>query len=113
MPVYIVNGSTGEYSDHREWIVCGYAQHSMALLLVNRLTAAFQSVVAVLGGNPYQWSIGMRERVADLLREHDPHLELDYTGVHYYVTECELRDDVPEITLALEKLTADDASEEI
>ena len=57
--VYVVEASTGEYSDHREWPLCAYEHEDEAKAHV----VAAQTWARA---NPY-----------------DPNMQIDYTGVRY------------------------------
>jgi hypothetical protein len=82
--IWTVNGSTGEYSDHRKWIVCAYcsekeaAEHAAnAQARANLLQAEYDYYSIPTGTNEFDPQMRMRS---------------DYTGTDYYVSMIELRD---------------------
>jgi hypothetical protein len=105
MKVYVVCGSTGEYSDHTEWAVCAYEKQEMAELLVTRLTQAVGAAAVSLrragvGGLEYE----ARRVLEAQLQLYDPECVIDYTGVRWWVQEVELRTEVPEVALDIEAI---------
>lgn len=89
-PIYIVMGTTGEFSDRSEWLVAAYASKEMAerhaLLCaqwveqnVNRTDSA--KFYAKDHANPY-----------------DPNMRVDfYTGVDWFVQSVPLRSEPPNV----------------
>lgn len=78
--VFVVVGSTGEYSDRSEWMVRAFLNRGAAEALVLRLAAWCD--VRQCG-----------ENAADIVRPdekpaEDPGFRCDYTGTRYSVAEC-------------------------
>lgn len=84
--VYVVSGSTGEYSDRTDWTVCAFETKAKAEALVKRLAAWCDE--RGVGENPKV----DRDDDGDLGRpEEDPGFMCDYTGTRYAVEAVELR----------------------
>lgn len=82
--VYVVMGTTGEYSDRTEWPVCAYLEESLAQEHITKATARAKEI-EVLRGDRYL-------RAPDgVVNEYDPDMSMDYTGTDYYCIEVELR----------------------
>lgn len=80
--IYIVEGSTGEYSDRREWPVMAYRNEEQAKAHVLK---------AQEWANQQRYDHGrVRE---DPRNPHDPGFQLDYTGTTYYYYAIELVED--------------------
>jgi len=91
MKIWIVHGSTGEYSDRMEWIVEAHVTEEAAHARVKRLTELLQGM-----GSYDTWD--RRKAMEKAMREHpegDPRCDIDYTGTSWYLSECELRTNVP------------------
>ena len=88
MKIYIVHGTTGEYSDRTEWIVCAYP---------SKVDAQAHVMCAQRHCPPekeaYRSYVDGGER---LKNPYDPHFRMDYTGTYYYLTETELLDSFDE-----------------
>lgn len=81
--IWIVMGTTGEYSDRREWPVLAYLDRARAEERV-RLASQRASEILVLSGEDWE----ARESA---INEHDPDAgEMDYTGTRYYLMAVEL-----------------------
>jgi len=89
MKVYIVFGTTGEYSDRTEWPVCGYRNEDVAR------KHADDAMI---------WAHLLKEKVDDegksvfeareqLISPYDKHISMDYTGTDYYVVEVDIMDE--------------------
>ena len=79
MTIYVVQGSTGEYSDHIEWLVKAYADEKQAQTHVVLAQARANELYA---GVPRYYDIKGKN-------EHDPEMQTDYTGTHYALLEVE------------------------
>lgn len=84
--IYIVQGSTGEYSDRMEWPVCAFEQAERAKELAERLSEMARLVFIKCGGNT---DMAMPEVKA--IVELDPRFLMDYTGTFYTVYDVEVR----------------------
>lgn len=99
MTVYVVMGSTGEYSDRNEWGVAVYSDENLAKEHVQRATKVANEIKVhndrareewekkcqELGpeGERFGWGElppGLRE----VISEWDPHLAIYYTGTRYW-----------------------------
>ena len=79
--IYVVFGSTGEYSDRSEWMVKAFTSLEQAKeLVVNAERRAKE--IFVVRGSSYSSVKG--------LNEFDPNMGMDYTGTQYYYDTVEL-----------------------
>jgi hypothetical protein len=78
MKIYIVEGTTGEYSDRMEWIVCAFTNEQKAKAHVEG--AAKRAREIFLAGYPRQRN------------EFDPEMQMDYSGTEYFLSETELQE---------------------
>ena len=91
MKIYIVEGSTGEYSDHCEWIVCAFADKTKAEELVLKATERAKKIFAEMESDLQSvWYGG--DRSGKYVNEFDPGMNMGYTGTYYTYYETELRD---------------------
>lgn len=83
--VYVVTGTTGEYSDHREWAVKAFKTKRAAEAFVLAVTqeAARALGIAIPEKIP-DGHIGGESSVERGLNKLDPEMHVDYTGVRYY-----------------------------
>lgn len=77
MKIWVVMGSTGEYSDHTEWSICYYADETLAQNHVDRATECAQPWVLERANG--------RSSIPRGANPWDPFMVIDYTGVNYYV----------------------------
>lgn len=68
MNIYVVIGTTGEYSDHREWPVAAYFSEKLAQAHVIRATQRANELYAQAGG--------YCDKIPDGANEHDPDTEV-------------------------------------
>jgi hypothetical protein len=73
--VYVVIGSTGEYSDRDEWPVCAYLDEDLAKAHVVRAGERAAEIHATRPSR-YEEPTGTNE--------HDPGMKMDYTGTFYH-----------------------------
>ena len=81
--IWIVEGTTGEYSDRSDWVVCAYQSEQKAEEHVRN---------AMLRAKEIQSTRPSRYDVVKGINEFDPKMQMDYTGTEYYTVECDLRD---------------------
>ena len=81
MKIYIVNGTTGEYSDRNDWVVCAYKDKALADAHVHD---------AMLRAKEIEKSDYRHDNDRNK-NEFDPNMRIDYTGTEYYVVETELK----------------------
>lgn len=96
--VYVVYGTTGEYSDRQEWTVKAFVNEERA----KRFAGACQDEVTrlkALYGDELRWN------KADI-HKYDPQFKWDYTGTDYWVDEIELdADNDPDIKTCMDYAT--------
>lgn len=96
-PIFIVQGHTGEYSDHVEWLVRAYRTEAEAQAEVERLCVIYRAIFGVeVDQRPHP--IGHYPSIrlqTEAMREHDPGFTVDYTGAGWDVLETLLTDTVP------------------
>lgn len=82
--IYIVQGSSGEYSDREEWLVCAYVNQQQAENHVLKATARAKELYAQI---PDRWS---SSQILAGANEYDPAMRTHYAGTIYYVGETTL-----------------------
>ena len=82
MIIYIVVGSTGEYSDRYEWYVCAYRDKQEAEIRVSECKKKAKEWESVRD-NDFRGP-------PDNHYECDPNMRMDYTGTDYYLETTEL-----------------------
>lgn len=87
MTIYIVEGSTGEYSDRREWSVKAFRSQEKAEAYVTLCEAWLREHRV----NDDNFGIDRYELMGK--NPHDPNMQIDYTGTRYYYYEVELVED--------------------
>lgn len=83
MKIWIVEGTTGEYSDRTDWMVCAYTSQEKA---EEHASKAVHRAVEIQKARPSRYDSPKG------VNEFDPDMRMDYTGTEYYTVECELRD---------------------
>jgi len=83
MKIWIVEGTTGEYSDRDDWVVCAYTSQEKA---ENHASKAMRRAKEIQKDRLTRYSAPKSSN------EFDPKMRMDYTGTEYYVIECELKD---------------------
>ena len=91
MKIYIVKGSTGEYSDYVEWLVKAFLTEKAAQTFVEHASSIAKQI----------FNINQQQFLGNLLRytdrcivDHpmDPKFQEDYTGTSYTYEEIELEE---------------------
>lgn len=83
MTIYVVSGSTGEYSDQEEWMVEAFRDEDSAKeLVINASARAREIQFSCSETGYYLCSKGKNE--------FDPKMEMSYTGTYYTYTSIEL-----------------------
>jgi hypothetical protein len=103
VPVWVVIGTTGEYSGRNEWVVAVYLEKGLAerhadlameeerRLLKAREASGVESYVFI-----YEQDSLAPEHAALLVNRYDPKAQRDYTGTDYHAAEsCSLRLELP------------------
>lgn len=92
--IYVVYGSTGEYSDRGEWTVAAYSDEAHAKQHVEAATKRANEIEVLCGGarhfDPDRYQ-----------NEYDKNMGMDYTGTSYYYGEVEFYGDVLEYKLMI------------
>lgn len=86
--VWLLVGSTGEYSDHQEWFVGYYTKEEDARARVEFLSAKARQLYVSEDNLITDWR--SREKNVQEMRKYDPGFVCDYTGSNYniYPLEC-------------------------
>ena len=87
--IWMVGGTTGEYSDRTEWVVDAWRSESEAQARVVELKRLMQEIGIGSRDNTLTWQ--EREMREKEMRKHDPAFQHDYTGSEYYTCELELK----------------------
>jgi len=90
--IYIVEGSTGEYSDRTEWVVEAYFNKDSAQAKINILSRIYNEFIALNGGTNFKY-FESGKRIFEHMKEHDANFQHDYTGTAWYLIETDLVDD--------------------
>jgi hypothetical protein len=83
MNIYVVMGTTGEYSDRNEWSVIAYFDEAKAKEHVVNADRRAKEIQATRED---------RYRVEPGANEFDPNMSMDYTGTDYYYNTVPLGD---------------------
>lgn len=78
--VWVVMGSTGEYSDRGEWSVFAFAREQAAKDYVGLLTHTYRAA----GGDAGEY--GKVPGLSEIMRPLDPQFSRDYTGTRWWVS---------------------------
>ena len=93
--IYVVMGTTGEYSDRTEWPIAAYSDKAMAQEHVTKATEMSRAVAAAVQQLKDDWN-GEGEYPSTLGRNpYDPDQETDYTGTDYFIYRVRLRRELP------------------
>ena len=91
MIIWIVEGSTGEYSDHTEWPVCAFKTEELAKEMVELCSAEYRRIKIrreELGLERWE------DLPADCIHKYDKGFTEDYTGTNYQCYPVELRETI-------------------
>lgn len=88
--IYIVTGSTGEYSDYRDWFVRGFFDVDKARALRDELETKAKELDLYEGCRRPDYLA--REALLKELAKLDEDAESDYTGITYFLQECRVDD---------------------
>lgn len=91
--VYVVMGSTGEYSDRREWAVAAYTDEKEVqrhVIEAEKRAGEIKVLSQSEGKWPHNYS-----------NDFDKGFDMDYTGTSYYYTTVELFGDILEYKLTI------------
>ena len=93
MRIYVVSGSTGEYSDRTDWMVRAYSSEEAAKAVVVEYDAAAKEIEARcrLEEDDPNYFDKYKRWDEDFKWPHpDPSFQMDYTGTYYSYGEIEL-----------------------
>jgi len=76
--IYVVIGSTGEYSDRMEWLVKAFTSEKKAMKHVTKASEAARKI-ELNRKSPYH--------APENLNIYDPQMLMDYTGTNYHYEE--------------------------
>jgi hypothetical protein len=91
--IYVVMGTTGEYSDRVEWPVKAFQSEEKAEKFINHLSLKYKTYPG--GTTGYGFERGPDEEedaLQEYMEEFDPGFEEDYTGTFWYLFEVELKE---------------------
>ena len=82
MKIYLVQGTTGEYSDRKDWTVCAYRSKEKAY---DHASKAMRRAMKLhyMGWKSYDNN--------GEVNEFDSKMQIDYTGTEYTTEEVELK----------------------
>ena len=95
--IYVVQGSTGEYSDRTDWLVCAFEDKEQATTYEQDLTDLSNKYYKGLESASFPYYASREDLTEDLKEVYtkllffDPKFQMDYTGTSYWVKEIELR----------------------
>lgn len=81
--VYVIQGTTGEYSDRNDWLVCAYHSREKA---EEHTRKAMLRAKEIRGVGQFSYNVPQG------VNEFDPNMQMDYTGTEYTVYEVEIQD---------------------
>ncbi len=90
--IFIVQGSTGEYSDHQEWFYKAYYSQDAATKVAEELNAKLLEL-GIHRQCDYSQEFSTYKEKAKLFLKNDPKFSLDYTGSDYTVVSCDITDE--------------------
>jgi len=79
--IYVVMGTTGEYSDREEWPVCAFYDEEKAK---ERVVLAEQRVRELI--------LTMEYHEDDVTNEYDKYMRTDYTGTSYFYAKVDIEE---------------------
>lgn len=86
--VYVVIGTTGEYSDHQEWPVKAFMTEGAAKRWVELASARARELGVYNSNSKIDYDI--RHKIHEKANKYDPDMQVDYTGVNYYYWKVKL-----------------------
>lgn len=85
--MYLVTGTTGEYSDRSEWTVCLFRTEEAAREYVDFLSRKRQELPSYYG---FGCSWSEQQAIEEAMRAFDPEFSEDYTGTRWFVSSAPL-----------------------
>ena len=98
MTIYVVMGSTGEYSDRSEWLVCAYTDKLLAeqhAFLAEKW--ALETQKEYEANDDGTWKVSQDIDDKKLFCPYDSQMHMDYTGTSYVALPVEVREALPEV----------------
>jgi hypothetical protein len=96
LTIYVVEGSTGEYSDRNDWPVRAFRTEEAAKAEVTRLSELARVYEQKKDETPDFWDIqydtAKHAAFKAAIGIDDPHFSMDYTGTRYAFYAVELED---------------------
>lgn len=89
MKIYVLMGSTGEYSDRDEWPVRAYRSQDAAERVAKQYSDVAREGFKRAEAATSRWN-GYKLASKELQELGDPHARMDYTGTTYYCFEVDL-----------------------
>ena len=89
MKIFIVMGTTGEYSDRAEWPVVAFHSELLAQVRVTQATTRGNEL-SVKYPYTYEYNSRKNEKMGGETNEFDPNFRFEYNGTSYYILSVEL-----------------------
>jgi len=86
LKIYIVSGTTGEYSDRSGWLVRAVKTEKQAQTLVELCTSYARENGCDRGQDNVDWDDRDRVKAEN---PYDKNMQIDYTGIRYYYEPVE------------------------
>ena len=92
--IYVVEGQTGEYSDHCKWPVRAFVSEKRAKRFVEEVSQEYRKLKQryYVDGGPAGWYFKMKD--AEEQNPLDPNMQTDYTGTTYSYYPIELDEEI-------------------
>ena len=88
--IYLVTGVTGEYSDFTKWNVKAFGSMDQAINFMEDINTVIQDTLKGEGQKNLDYTA--RSALEKALKDLDPNVSIDYTGVDYEIEEIELEE---------------------
>lgn len=93
MKIYVVIGSTGEYSDRNEWLIKAFRDEEDAKFLVTNATNRANQIYTLATEEDWAFhKVYEPDENPSYFNEYDPSMQMEYTKTIYYYKEVELED---------------------
>lgn len=86
MTIYVIIGSTGEYSDRDEWLVRGFSTEEKASQFTQRANDMSKEIEREMVRQGTYWYD--KDKIGE--RPLDPNFRIDYTGTEYHCEKVEV-----------------------
>lgn len=88
--VYVVRGSTGEYSDRSTWSVRAFLHELMAKDYVLFLDKKYNEAISCYSNSSWHFDRKKLKDIEEKMLKFDEQFMVDYTGTHYWYEQVEL-----------------------